>query len=439
MLPREVLQQVPVALALDEHHGPMRQQRNDLHALQGAQLFEKPELLRLDEQRRDAAVQADPDASFGRRVEKLRRMGRQDELHRFLARQPRKDAQELVLQPAVQVSVRLVQQHRSRPGREHRRQDLQRLVESRTRGHDVPFPRQHPVAVRGVQEPVHFEIEAHPDRALREELLEQSLKRVPARAGVLPQIPQQVPHHLAVELKPHPVPAGRQGQVLLARQEVGEERNEPDLPSADGLPPAPRSARGDVEAVVVHPKLEADGRVVVELRPQGQGIRPASGAHPAVRPEIRGGRHRQDAELVGTHGPADQRKLSGLGAVSVGPAGRFDAVLKQGEREQDRRLAAVVGADQHGHVVEVDDRLPLEALEPLDGEAADHSDCLGRLVRSNTRSWSGSPPAVRWMLCFSGASRPVGRGVARSTGTPAARRRHRRRRSQSAIFRFRAR
>ena len=67
----------------------------------------------------------------------------------------------MVLQTGVQVGVRLVQQHCSRSGREHRRQDLQRLMESRARGHEVPFPRQHAVAVRGVQEPIHFEVEFH--------------------------------------------------------------------------------------------------------------------------------------------------------------------------------------------------------------------------------------------------------------------------------------
>ena len=173
-------------------------------------------------------------------------------------------------------------------------------------------------------------------------------------------------------LEAHPVPARRQSEVLLAREKAREDGNEPDLPSIDGLPPVSGDARDDVEAVVVDPELELDRRLVAELRTQRQGVRLALGAHAPVRPEIPGIGHRQDTELVRTHGSPGQRKLFPFGAVPVRSAGRFDAVLKQGERVQYRRLAAVVGADQHGHVVEIDDRLVLEALEALDGEAADH-------------------------------------------------------------------
>ena len=148
---------------------------------------------------------------------------------------PYHDAHELLLQPGVEMGIGFVQQQHPRSGSEYRHQNLQRLMEPRSGDHHVQLPGERPVAIGGVDEPVDVYVEGDAQDALREQVAKQLEQRLPARFVALPQLPEQIAHHLSMALQPHPFLARGERQVFLARQEPGKYGYQADVPLVDGF------------------------------------------------------------------------------------------------------------------------------------------------------------------------------------------------------------
>ena len=180
MLARELFEQLLIAPVLDEHDRPIGQQRDDLHTVHGTQIFEQPELSGADVERDHCAFHADSDRAAGCGAQKLWRVRREDELRRFLAGQPFQDSHELSLQTSMEMSIRFVEQEDTGAGGEHRNQDLQCLMKSRARNHDVELAGEHTVSIGGVEKPVDLDIEVDLQDALGKQMTKEIHQLVPA-------------------------------------------------------------------------------------------------------------------------------------------------------------------------------------------------------------------------------------------------------------------